>query len=180
MLSKTILDRIEKRAKRATKGPWVRWVGTASVLAGPVVTNEFGSIEGGRGNICECCEDEDTAVRNARYIATVHPRAILKLVRELKEYRKSAEIYSVDPQAAPALHAQYTARELIDSFVHPSNRDDDAVDTFSGITGASVLHNKKTDKRRICIYVAREEHLKEIPKHWGGYDVVAKVTETIY
>jgi hypothetical protein len=87
-VKKPNLEAIEKRARRAMKGPWVVWKGTSSVEMGPATLNEIGEFRGpvgGGGTVCEVDDFENRKAKvTARFIA--HARtdvpALCAAVRE--------------------------------------------------------------------------------------------------
>lgn len=60
----TTIEKLEKALTRATPPPWVKWVGHANIVAGPVDENTRGHITGGRGEIATC-DDLDFGERRA-------------------------------------------------------------------------------------------------------------------
>lgn len=88
--TRRLVERAERRAKKATKGPWIVWKGHAEVYQGPAKENELYSMRGHGQKICECDDFDHSktqAKRDASFVARARTDvpALCAAVRRLDE-----------------------------------------------------------------------------------------------
>lgn len=112
--TKKLIERAERRASRATKGPWVRWKGNSSVEQGPAKENTPGCFRGIRNGIriAECEDDLGSrlqAKRNATFIAGARSD-IPKLCSALRDLDAEHEAFKRDVTAYLRALSAYNER----------------------------------------------------------------------